>query len=280
MDSVIYFIVLNIIGILLMPFLKVRRDVLYFLPAVMAGIGLAGAVWKGIQAAKQNSLANGINPNDPTYEISPYAKANLGMAQSLYNGRMAGATDLERNIQANQATTLGSVNRNATNSAQALALAGAAQGQTNAALSGLQVNEAQNKYALAGQVANANRDLTTEQGKVYQDQLRKYEQDVQAKSALRQAAANNLSGLFGDLTSGAMLASSMGGLGGGAGNMGFGNINTANIAGSMPLAGMINTSAALNNFGQPSMQTPTPQISAQNGMVSPGGYFFNPFARR
>lgn len=276
MDVIIYFVLFNIICMFALPFFKLRRDRLYFLPAVMAGIGLAGAVWKGIQAAKQNSLANGINPNDPTYEVSQYAKNNLGLAQSMYNGRMAGATDAERNIQANQATTLGSINRNATSSSQALALAGAAQGQTNQALSGLQSAEAQNKYNLAGQVANANRDLVNENDKVYQDQLRKYQQDVQAKSALRQAAANNLSGLFGDLTSGAMLASSMGGIGG-VGNMGFGNINNANVAGSMPLAGGINTSAALGAFGAPSMQTPPPQIAAQNGTISPGGMYFNPF---
>jgi len=280
MEFIFWFITINLLLSFIPKRFRYQPDCLFIVPAIMGGIALAGAIVKGVQAAKQNSLANGINPNDPTYEVSPYAKANLGLANSLYNGRMAGATDLERNIQGNQATTLGSINRNATSSSQALALAGAAQGQTNAALSGLQTTEAQNKYALAGQVANANRDMVNEEGKVYQDQLRKYQQDVQAKAALRQAAANNMSGLFGDLTSGAMIAGSMGAFGGGGGNMGFGNIPSAQIPGSMPLAGMANTSAALNNYGQPSMQAPVPQISAQNGMVSPGGYFFNPFARR
>lgn len=279
MEILFWFIVINLFLSFIPKRFRYQSDCLFIVPAIMGGLALAGAIVKGIQAVKQNSLANGINPNDPTYEVSPYAKANLGLANSLYNGRMAGATDLERNIQGNQATTLNSINRNATSSSQALALAGAAQGQTNAALSGLQTTEAQNKYALAGQVTNANRDMTTEQGKVYQDQLRKYEQDVQAKAALRQASANNLSGLFGDLTSGAMIAGSMGAFGG-QGNMGFGNTPAANIPGSMPLAGMINTSAALGNYGQPSMQAPSAQISAQNGMISPGGYFFNPFARR
>lgn len=271
MDVVVYIIVANI---LLLPFARyAKQNQLYFLPAVMGALSLAGAAWKGIQAIQQNKLANGINPFDPTYEVSPYAKANLGLAQSLFNGRMAGATDLERNIQANQASTLGSIDRNATSSSQALALAAATQGQSNNALQQLQANEAQNKYNLAGQVTNANRDLTAEQGKVYQDQLRKYENDVQAKTALRQAAANNLSGLFTDLTSGAMMASSLGGFNRGGG---LGTFNPTSVGNVSPLAGSlpINTSAALTGYSAPGIQLGQPALGMNTGLL------FNPLFRR
>lgn len=269
MDVVIFLAILFFANIIFAPFAK--RDAAYFLPVVFGALGAAGAAFKAIQAIKQNSLANDINPNDPTYQVSPYAKANLGLAQSLYNGRMAGATDLQRNIQSNQATTLGAIDRNATSSSQALALAGATQGQSNAAMQNLQMNEAQNKYALAGQVANANRDLTTEEGKVYQDQLRKYENDVQAKAALRQASANNLSGLFSDLTSGAMLASSFGGAGGGANAIpGISrDINPATFS----TAPGIMTGLATQGFQQGSL---TPGMMNQ-GYTAPSGQFFNPF---
>lgn len=169
----------------------------------MAAIAVASAVSKASAAKKAKAAANAIHPIDPVYQPSENAKANLGLAEQMYNGRMAGASDLERNIQTNQSNTIGNVNRNATNSSQALALAAASQGQTNDQLNNLAIAEKQNKVAMAGQLTAANNAMTQEGDKVYNDMLRTYNNDVAAKTALRQAAANNSAGMFQDLAAGA-----------------------------------------------------------------------------
>src|SRR5205085_1584394 len=74
---------------------------------------------------------------------NPIAGQRLGLAQTLLNARMPGAAAAERNIYGSQANTMAQVNRNATDSSQVLALAGAAQGQTNQAFSNLETQEAQ-----------------------------------------------------------------------------------------------------------------------------------------
>ena len=51
------------------------------------------------------------------------------------------------------------------------------------------LQEAQSKYTLAGQVANANNAMTGENNKVYNDMLRKYGNDVNAKTQLQAAKA-------------------------------------------------------------------------------------------
>lgn len=144
----------------------------------------------------QNKLANKINPVRTDYAISPYAKNQLGLAQQLYNGRMFGAPQLEQNIFAAQGNTMASVNRNATDASQALAMAAATQGQTNQALANLGLQEAQNKYQMLGNLNNAYGNMTNEMDKVYRDKMMKYQEDIQAKNALRNAAWQNMGAGF------------------------------------------------------------------------------------
>lgn len=162
-------------------------------------VALGSALYKGISGVRQNRMANKIKPQQVNYQTSPYAAANVGLAQQLFNGRMAGASSAEQNIFANNANANASVNRNATNSAQALALISANQGQTDQALSNLAVQEAQSGQQRAGMLMNANQGMVGEGDKIYQDQLRKYQEDVAAKSALRQSGMNNIYGAMGDL---------------------------------------------------------------------------------
>lgn len=170
--------------------------------ATAAGIG---SLFKLFQGIKQNKLANQIHPQYTPYQVSPEVKAQLGLARQLYNGRMFGAADQEKNIAASQAGAMANVNRNATDSSQALALGLLSQGQTNNAYNQLGIQEKQNKYDLVGNLNAGYQAMTGERQKVYEDMMRKYEIDTQQKSALRNAAYQNIFGGISDVSSGAMM---------------------------------------------------------------------------
>lgn len=172
--------------------------------AIGAALGGLGAIGKGIFGAHQNKLANKIKPVWEQYKTNPYASQQLGMAQQLFNSRMFGAQDLQRNIYSNNANFNANIGRNATDSSQALALAAAGQGQTNQALSNLQTQEAQNKYGLLSNLNQAYGQMIGEGDKEYQSMLQKYQMDVAEKNALRGAGANNMFGAMSDLSGGLM----------------------------------------------------------------------------
>ena len=112
---------------------------------------------------------------DPTYTANPEAGKRLGMAQTLLNARMPGASAMERNIYGNQANQLANVNRNATDSSQALALGAAAQGQTNQAFQNLGVQEQQDYYNRLQNYTGAQQGVIQEGDKVYQDKVRRFQ---------------------------------------------------------------------------------------------------------
>ena len=181
------------------------------IPAALAAINMGGKFLSGM---KQTSESKKINPIWQQYKTSPYAKQQLGIAQQLFNGRMAGAPQLEQNIMSNQASNLANIGRNATDSSQLLALGGASQGATNEALSDLQIKEAQNKQMMLQNLNQAYGVNIGEGDKEYASSLDKYKMDVDRKDSLRASGALNKYGAVSD-------AASMGfSLAGG----GFGNI--------------------------------------------------------
>lgn len=167
-------------------------------------------------AMKQEKLANQINPQDVTYQESPYARQNLGMIYNLYNGRVPGATEAGRRISTNQANQNANISRNATDSSTALALGAAAQGQADDSSEKLMMQEGNQKYGLLDNLSAAYKTMIGEGDKVYGDQLRKYNNDVNAKTALRKSAWENYAGFGNDLTSAAIMAATggVGGIGG------------------------------------------------------------------
>lgn len=138
---------------------------------------------------KQHKVLEGLIGQDPTYNRSQFAEQQLGMAKSMFGGRMFGAPQLERNLFSSQANFMGNVNRNATDSSQALALGAAGLGQTNEALSDLQIKEAQNKYAMLNNLNQAYGVSIGEDQNVEADKVRKYEDLVKIRGA---QAANAL----------------------------------------------------------------------------------------
>ena len=250
-----------------------------FISVAGAGASLIGGIFKGSQARKQQRMANRIHPIDTTYQSSPYAANQLASVNQAYNGRMAGASNAEQNIQGNFADSMAGVGRNSTNSSQSLAMLAGLQGNSNQAFSNLASSEAQNKQQLLGQLGMANQGMTAEGDKVYNDQLRKYNNDVNAKNALQGASWRNKGAAvsdIGDSLIGGAAAGMFGG--GGIGGLFGGGGNVPSMAQADP-----------GNYGAPPIQNSgyidpnynQPQYDpyGQNG----GGYNmpqFNPFIRR
>jgi hypothetical protein len=159
-------------------------------------VGIAG---KAVLGAIQQHKANQIKPDYHPYTPSPYAQQTYGLAQQVYNGRMAGAPSLERNIMANQANQQANVARTATDGSQALAVQAGQQGQTNQAFSNLQTQEANNKYQLLNNLNLASAGMTAEGDKQYQSELQKYQMDTSQQTQLRQAGLANMFGALGDV---------------------------------------------------------------------------------
>lgn len=160
---------------------------------ILAAAGIASAAKIGL-GLLQNAKANKIRPQWQQYQANPLAAQQLGTAQNAYNGRAAGAVQEEQNIFNNQANTQASVERNATDSGTALAMAAAGQGGTNDALGKLGIQEAQNKYNLLGNLNQAYGANIAEGDKVYNSMLQKYQMDSGAQQQLRSSAFNNIFG--------------------------------------------------------------------------------------
>jgi hypothetical protein len=175
---------------------------------------MIGSIFKIFTGGKQKREARQIKPAWEQYKESPYAKQQLGTATNMFNGPMAGLREAERGIFAAQANANAGVGRNATDASQALLLNAAGQGQTNDALMGLQMKNAQNKYAMLNNLNNAYGAMTQEGDKVYQSMLQKYQMDVAQKNALTAAGNQNIFGGLDDIASQAIQIAGMG-LGGG-----------------------------------------------------------------
>jgi hypothetical protein len=187
-----------------------------------AGLGLAGGIANMIGNSRANRKLEQLLQNNPKYAANPLAAQQLGLAQTLLNARMPGAAAAERNIFQNQANMMGQVNRNATDASQALALAAAGQGQTNQALGNLSMQEAQDYQRRYGNLVNAQATNIQEGDKVFQDKIRRFQDEAQirgAQNANRQNTWSSLSNLgFGVMNLG--MAGGFDGMFGGGGGRG------------------------------------------------------------
>lgn len=189
----------------------------------MFGLGIVQGVAGAFRAHKANKELDRLLGQDPTYQQNPLAGQQLGLAQQLYNGRMAGAASLERNIYQNQANTINSFNKNATDSSQALALAAQAQNQSNNAFGNLQLQEAQNKQAMLSNLNNAYATMINEGDKSYNDRVRRFGDLAQIRAMQQNNKTNALNGIFNGLNSEVGDFLGMGGMSGIKGLFGGGN---------------------------------------------------------
>ena len=172
-----------------------------------------------IGAFRQNKLANKINPVREAYNVSPYAKNFYGIANQIFNARMPGADMAQQAIQGNLGRAVEGIERNASDSSSALAALSGVVAGSNDSMLDLAMKQAQNKQNNIGTLSVAANAMTNELDKVYQDKLSIYNEQVAAKTALRQSAADNFSRALGGMSD---LAGLIGGsIGKGAGSKGF-----------------------------------------------------------
>lgn len=181
------------------------------------GLGLIGGIGSIFGNAKSNRELNKLLKQDPTYKANPIAGQQLGLAQTLLNARMPGAAAAERNIYGAQANTMAQVNRNATDSSQVLALAGASQGQANQAFSNLGQQEAQDYQRRYGNLVGAQQGMINEGDKVYQDQVRRFQDLASIRGAQNQNRQNTWNSIS-NLGMGAANIGMFGGMNGGGGD--------------------------------------------------------------
>jgi CRISPR/Cas system CMR-associated protein Cmr1 (group 7 of RAMP superfamily) len=153
---------------------------------------MLGAPFKIGLGIFQNIKANKIKPKWEQYQTNPYAQKRLGAANNLFNSRMAGAAEMERNLFSNQASAIGNVNKNATDASQALAAASGIGANTNQAFGQLQNAEMQNKYAMLNNLNQAYAQMVNEGDKVHNSKMQKFQMDTAQKNALRNSGIQNI----------------------------------------------------------------------------------------
>lgn len=159
------------------------------------GLGVIGGIGNLFGNRKANKRLEALMKTNPQYKANPLAQQQMGLAQTLLNARMPGAASAEQNIWQNQANTLGQVNRNATDASQALALAAGAQGQTNQAFGNLATQESQDYQRRYGNLATAQQGVINENDKVFQDQVRRFQDMAQIQGAQNANTQNSWSSL-------------------------------------------------------------------------------------
>jgi len=219
------------------------------------GLGLIGGIGKMFGRAKANRELKNLMKQDPTYQADPrvmqMANQRLGLANTLLNARMPGASAAERNIYTNQANQLAGLNRGATDASQALAVAAGIGGQTNQAFENLGQQEAQDYYNRLGNLNNAQQGVMNEatriEGNQYQDQLRKYQNKLDIQGAIQQNRQNT----WGDIS-----------------NLGFGLADFGMSGGFNGIGSRPGLTSSISNMGvqnAPIQRTGVPNLSGGSG---------------
>jgi len=159
--------------------------------AVGLATGIIGGIGKLFGRGKANKKLDQLQKQDPTYAENPLARNRLGLAQTLLNARMPGASTVEKNIYGAGANAFGRATANATDSSQLLAMGSAIQGQQAQQFSDLGVQEAQNYQSRYGNLVNAQQGVINEGDKVFDDQIRKFGNKMQIQGAKNQNNQNN-----------------------------------------------------------------------------------------
>jgi len=154
------------------------------------GLGVVGSIGGLIGSFGANKRLQELISQDPVYQKNPLAASRLALAQNLLNARAPGAAYAQANIYGSQANTMAGVERNATDSSQALAANAAAQANTNAGFEKLSEQEAQDYQRRYGNYVGAEEGEIQEGDKAYQDQVRRFNDLAQIRGAQSANTAN------------------------------------------------------------------------------------------
>jgi hypothetical protein len=176
------------------------------LPLVLGAAGAAAGIAKGIfgivQGSKMLKEAKKINPFYEKYQTSQAAKSLAGMAQTNLNAVNPSFNMQQRSIQGAQANAMAGVNRNVTDSSQALAMAAGIQGQSDSASANLGMQMDAAKQQNMQNYMQAQNVLLGEDRMKYQDMMNKYQMDLSQKNALRSAGQQAVVGGIGAIGGG------------------------------------------------------------------------------
>ncbi len=161
------------------------------LAAIGMAVGAIGSIGKMFGRGAANRRLRNLAKNDPQYQINPEAQKRLGLASTLLNARSPGAMAAERNIQQNQANTLGRFQRGATSSSQLLSLGADAQAQTNQDFNQLEQQETADYQRRYGNLEGAQQGMIQEGDKLFQDKVRRHQNQLQVEGAINENRQNN-----------------------------------------------------------------------------------------
>jgi hypothetical protein len=174
--------------------------------AVVAG---AGTIGKAIGRSNANKQMRKLLAEQPKYQENQLAGQQYALAQNMFNAQMPGTQQYMSGIERTRASQIAAAERGGDNTLLAAAAAGGQANEAGQALAGQQAAYKQSAY---GNVAAANQGLIGEQDKVYNDQLRQYQNRTQIEAAINENKQNT----WGDITNFGMAAANvgMGGMGG------------------------------------------------------------------
>jgi hypothetical protein len=207
---------------------------------VAAGIGSVG---KAIGRSQANKQMRKLLAEQPKYKENPLAGQQYALAQNMFNAQMPGTQQYLSGIERTRASEIAAAERGGGNTLLAAAAAGGQANEAGQALAGQQAAYKQSAY---GNVAAANQGLIGEQDKVYNDQLRQYQNRAQIEGAINENRQNT----WGDIA-----------------NAGFG-VASMGMNGAF---GKMTTTQKMSNIGYPTTLRPS-TIGAMPGSFNPYGF--------
>ena len=159
-----------------------------------------GTIFGAVAGMKADKKLSKLLNENPSYTQSPYAKERYDLAKTLLNSRMAGSATMERGIQSAAGNAYGNIQRNTTDSSQALAMMAGIQGQAGDQSTNLGRLEGQDYQQKLANLSGAQEGMTVEHKDMFDDTLRRWQDRVNvtmAQNALRQQGAKNINS-YGD----------------------------------------------------------------------------------
>ena len=163
---------------------------------------MLGLISQGVGSMLQIPLGFGqilagslMKPKRPEYQIPSEIRNMLALRQLNLRGRMAGATQAEKNIMQSQANAVGSYQRTQKNPNAILAGVSASQGMSNRAFTDLSTQEAVDYQRRLAGLENAQRTMGNYQDKEWQlNEYEPYQDKARTKAALIGAGLKNFFG--------------------------------------------------------------------------------------
>lgn len=136
-----------------------------------------------------------MNPERPTYQIPEEIKNMLALRQMNLNGRMAGASQAQRNINQSQSNVVNAYQNTQSNPNAILAGVSASQGQSNRAFNNLATLEAQDYQRRLAGLEAAQRTMAGYRDKAFDiNEFQPYMDEDRTKAALIGAGLRNTAG--------------------------------------------------------------------------------------